>query len=377
MSISLSNSSDIIANSISLINGNVVQDIKDTFLSKNEAVSNIVGLPPTTMNTLEKISQSLSNNPNFFNTIETAIASKASSANVNATFLEYDTRVISEGKIGLKANTLEVTASLSSINDKFSNYDTKAIVTTKLQVKANASEVTASLNTINTKFNNYETALVTNEKLGLVYLKTEVDSKFSNLINSAPEAMNQLSELSNALDNDSNYAATIQNQFATKSNIANTVLKAVSGKNSIVTLNDSWRINSVDDINLKIQRFDGDGAIRTDSYLDVANFIYNTDTNKAGLEMNGVDILTLLQGNYTNAEIDALDDLKQDVLSSGAVGLSLLSPSNQIYNILGGTTMNISSTYDNVLENGAFNRGNYRHVFDLSSSILNKINDPP
>ncbi len=92
MSISLSNSSDILANSISLINGSVIQGINDTFLSKNEAVSNIVGLPPATMNTLEKISQSVSNNPNFFNTTETAIASNANTANVNATFLEYDTR---------------------------------------------------------------------------------------------------------------------------------------------------------------------------------------------------------------------------------------------------------------------------------------------
>ena len=43
-----------------------------------------------------------------------------------------------------------------------------------------------------------------------------MDATFANLVNSAPEALNQLSELANALANDANYATTIQNQLATK-----------------------------------------------------------------------------------------------------------------------------------------------------------------
>ena len=134
MSISLSNSSDILANSISLINGSVIQGIKDTFLSKNEAVSNIVGLPPTTMNTLEKISQSLSNNPDFFNTIETAIASKASTTEIAVTFSEYDNIIVSDGKLLLKPNAADVVSSLLSIDTKFDTFDNTLTTTSKLDL---------------------------------------------------------------------------------------------------------------------------------------------------------------------------------------------------------------------------------------------------
>ena len=48
------------------------------------------------------------------------------------------------------------------------------------------------------------------------YTKSEVDTTFSNLINSAPAALNQLSELASALANDANYATTVQNQLALK-----------------------------------------------------------------------------------------------------------------------------------------------------------------
>ena len=42
--------------------------------------------------------------------------------------------------------------------------------------------------------------------------------QFSNLIDSAPDALNTLNELAEALNDDENYAATIQNQLATKQN---------------------------------------------------------------------------------------------------------------------------------------------------------------
>jgi len=50
------------------------------------------------------------------------------------------------------------------------------------------------------------------------YTKSEVDTQFSNLIDSAPEALNTLNELADALNDGSNYATTIQNQLATQQN---------------------------------------------------------------------------------------------------------------------------------------------------------------
>jgi hypothetical protein len=63
---------------------------------------------------------------------------------------------------------------------------------------------------------NTDVALKANQ--ATTYTKTEVDTQFSSLIDSAPTALNTLKELANALANDANYATTVQNQLATKAN---------------------------------------------------------------------------------------------------------------------------------------------------------------
>ena len=54
------------------------------------------------------------------------------------------------------------------------------------------------------------------------YTKLEVNTQFSNLINSAPDALNTLKELPDALNNDANYAVTVQNQLNNKANQSTT-----------------------------------------------------------------------------------------------------------------------------------------------------------
>ena len=56
--------------------------------------------------------------------------------------------------------------------------------------------------------------------LGLrdLYTIRQVDTLFSNLIESAPVVLNTLNELATALGNDADYAATIQNQLSNKQN---------------------------------------------------------------------------------------------------------------------------------------------------------------
>jgi len=67
---------------------------------------------------------------------------------------------------------------------------------------------------------NMEQSLNSKANQSTTYTKTEVDTKFTDIINSAPDALNTLSELANALANDSNYASTIANQLATKASIS-------------------------------------------------------------------------------------------------------------------------------------------------------------
>jgi hypothetical protein len=76
MSLSLTNRDDTIANSYSLItsNGSVV-DILDA------VPGSIVGLPPSSLNTIQKLSSAISNDPNYFETMQTSVNAKASQSN--------------------------------------------------------------------------------------------------------------------------------------------------------------------------------------------------------------------------------------------------------------------------------------------------------
>ena len=59
---------EIIADSVSLVEGNEIINIKDKFYDKstvNTMLSSVVGLPPETLNSLQKVSTALNGDPNF------------------------------------------------------------------------------------------------------------------------------------------------------------------------------------------------------------------------------------------------------------------------------------------------------------------------
>ena len=82
MPVSLTNSKDIVANSISVIDYNNVVDIMDLIGKINNIITVIVGNPPLTMNTLEKISQAINNDPQFYNVIINMINSRLPSTTI-------------------------------------------------------------------------------------------------------------------------------------------------------------------------------------------------------------------------------------------------------------------------------------------------------
>jgi len=72
MSLSLTNSEDIIANSVSIINSkgqlvDLIQLLGETF----------IGLPPDTLDTLEKIATAIDNDPAFLTTVRALLDTKA------------------------------------------------------------------------------------------------------------------------------------------------------------------------------------------------------------------------------------------------------------------------------------------------------------
>ena len=79
MPVSLTNIIDIIANSDSVIQNNKIVNILDISFQ-------ITGLAPETLNTLQKLAESINNDSTFYNTINNQLASKANSADVYTNF---------------------------------------------------------------------------------------------------------------------------------------------------------------------------------------------------------------------------------------------------------------------------------------------------
>ena len=58
-------SSDIVANSISVIEKDKVINLKELFLSKLDAITGIVGLPVETLNSLQQLAEAINSDSNF------------------------------------------------------------------------------------------------------------------------------------------------------------------------------------------------------------------------------------------------------------------------------------------------------------------------
>ena len=67
----------MIVTSISLIEKNEVIDVNQLFLSKLDALNNIVGLAPDTRNTLAKLGEAINNDSNFYQSLTTDLPFKA------------------------------------------------------------------------------------------------------------------------------------------------------------------------------------------------------------------------------------------------------------------------------------------------------------
>ena len=69
MPVTLTNSIDIVANSVSLNDSDIVKHILDIFLKKTDAITQIIGVPRETLNTIQKVADSINNDQTVYNTI--------------------------------------------------------------------------------------------------------------------------------------------------------------------------------------------------------------------------------------------------------------------------------------------------------------------
>lgn len=78
--LSLQNSRDSTCNNTSLVYKNDIKNILEIFALKNE-ITGITGLPPETLNTLQKLSAAINNGSNLFSNVIKSIRSVRNMAN--------------------------------------------------------------------------------------------------------------------------------------------------------------------------------------------------------------------------------------------------------------------------------------------------------
>jgi hypothetical protein len=260
--LSLTGLRDIKCNNIFLNYLNDISNILDVFALKNELTS-IVGLPPSTLDTIQKLAEALGNNPDFFNYVDQQLALKRNVSDsydknyINTLIAGYYTKTQTDTNLLLKANQAttynktEVDNNLLLKSDKLTTYN-KTEVDTNLLLKQNKlilppSEGANGWGTIDStgtvrrivgsapirsfiELDIDNPSTINDIKIGLdlelsnlinYYTKTQTDTLITNLIGNAPALLNTLNELAAALNNDQNYATTIQNQIATKASIIN------------------------------------------------------------------------------------------------------------------------------------------------------------
>ena len=123
MPISLNNSKDIVANSVSIIRGNRTIDLVET-------IDAVQGFAPSTLNSLEKLATAMNNDPAFFTALSTSINDKADKSTTY-------TQSVTNGLLDKKVDDTEMT-----------DYALKTYVATAVGTKqatlSNGTEVTNS-----------------------------------------------------------------------------------------------------------------------------------------------------------------------------------------------------------------------------------------
>jgi Major tropism determinant N-terminal domain len=180
----------------------------------NDAIANVVGLSPETLDTLEELANAIGDDPNFVGTITEAYqdADNALSVSLTSDFQDADNVVTNNLTTAFTAAILTAVSDHSYLTQNVHGIaDTAELETqTGAQAKADAAESAAQAYT---------------------------DNAVANLIASAPSTLDTLNELAAALGDDPNFATTISTSLGTKLTfVADTAVNFTSA-NTVLALN--------------------------------------------------------------------------------------------------------------------------------------------
>ena len=221
MPLSLNNSKDIVANSISVLKGNQTIDVLET-------IDAVQGFAPSTLNSLEKLARAMNDDPNFFTTLSTDINKKQNTLS-NGTSITGSQSLLNTTTAKLKnivgknltltetENNLTIEATDAydkpNIDTKFTNKQNKFIIAETLPTKTSrlfdvSSDKFRAIN-VSTPLSISATS---DDHLSITidsYNKKEVDDKITGLVNSAPGLLDTLGEIATYLGNPTNTATNL------------------------------------------------------------------------------------------------------------------------------------------------------------------------
>lgn len=170
----------------------------DTAIST--AVSGLVDSAPGVLDTLNELAAAIGDDADFATTITSAYQAYADQAETDA---------VTTANAYTDTRETAITASYQAYADT-AEADAISAAATDATTKADAAESAATLYT--------DTLIgdVTVDGTGGNTVTDRIATAISNLIDSAPGALDTLNELSSALGNDANFATTVTNSLATK-----------------------------------------------------------------------------------------------------------------------------------------------------------------
>ena len=236
MPISLNISKDIVANSVSIIQGNRTIDLVET-------IDAVQGFAPSTLNSLEKLAKAMNDDPNFFTELSNAISAKqktlsngalitGSQSLLNTTTSKLKNIVGKNLSLTADDENLTITAvdayDKLNIDGKFNNKQDAFIIAPTLPAgtsrlfdisskKFRAINVSAPLS-ISATSDDYLTIACDS------YNKKEVTDKFTDLIGNAPVLLDTLQEIATIIGNPSNITTNFIATIATKANETRSLL---------------------------------------------------------------------------------------------------------------------------------------------------------
>jgi len=240
----------------------------------------IIDGAPETLNTLNKIAAAINDDPSFFSTISTELGNKQDKvADVSDTEIGYLNGVTS--------------AIQTQLNNK------APLDSPELTGTPTAPTATAGTNTTQ------------------VATTAFVSTAVSNLIDSAPGALDTLNELAAAINDDASFASTVTTSIGTK------VSKSGDTMTGLLTLSDHPTSN----LHAATKEYVDSNVSSLQSTLEAADGIIAGSVNDLNLE---VDTLTTDVGTITGAIIDDVDALSIQVqtISDNLDGLTTDTENN-------------------------------------------------